>query len=286
MRYLLFLLLLIAFPALAADITQVKNIPYGPEKLQQLDVYMPKSCGQGGCPVVIWVHGGGWRMGDKNMGGAERLAQTWGSAGAILVAINYRLSPAVTHPAHVQDVAASINWVKQHIVQYGGNSSRIFLLGHSAGAHLVALVATDPQYLRVYNLHPATALAGVFPIDSASYNLTESINERHVGRMVSQAFGTNKEQLERASPLWLVKENRREKYPPFIIAAAGVRDNAVRQMRDLAFNLQRAGANANTLVVDYSRKGQLAAHMQIAKDLADPTSTMTKNLMAAVGLRP
>lgn len=287
MRIFLFIALIImGFPAQAAGITSVTDIAYGPAPLQKIDVFTPERCVQGGCPVLMWVHGGGWRMGDKAYRGTENLVNSWGVRGAIVVAVNYRLSPDVVHPAHVQDVAAAIAWVKQHIQSYGGNKDRIYLLGHSAGAHLVALVATDPQYLQAYGLHPADALAGVFPIDSASYDLVDSSDEPWVGRMVKQAFGSNRDALELASPLWLVSHNRHERYPPFIFAATKQRSNAVFQMNEMIEQLQRDGATAQGMVVDYPTLRQLKAHGEIARDLSDPTSTMTKRLMVEVGLQP
>ena len=70
----------------------------------------------------------------------------------VTVVVNYRLSPAVSHPAHIQDAAASFAWVKRHIAEYGGNGDRIFIIGYSAGAYLAALLSTDSRYLAAHNL--------------------------------------------------------------------------------------------------------------------------------------
>jgi arylformamidase len=85
----------------------------------------------------------------------------------VVVGLDYRLTPAVVHPAHIEDVAAGIAWVHNNIAQYGGDPKRVFLLGHSAGVHLVALVATAPKYLEAHELSPKSALAGVLAIDTA-----------------------------------------------------------------------------------------------------------------------
>lgn len=285
-RYLLVFLLMLPLPANAADYTRVNDIAYGSEQLQKLDIYTPKNCERSGCPVVVWVHGGGWRNGDKEYVGSPRLAATWCPAGAVLVALNYRLSPDVVHPAHVQDIAMAINWINRNIRSYGGNPDKLSLLGHSAGAHLVALVATDPQYLQAYGLTPAKAIRNVFPIDSASYDLVANSREAFVGRMIAQAFGTNKQALEAASPITLVQRNRNQQYPRFAIAAVKNRANAVFQMNKLAEELQRAGGFATTIVVDTSSSRQLQAHSEIAKDLSDPSHAMTRQLMAEAGLQP
>lgn len=272
--------------AQAADFTKVTDLAYGTDKLQRVDVYTPPSCQRGGCPVIMWVHGGGWSHGSKNMRSTAQLAATWCAAGAVLVAVDYRLSPDVMHPAHVEDIAASINWVRQNIQAYGGNPARIYLLGHSAGAHLVALVGTDPQYLGKYGLTPAEALAGVFPIDSASYDLNASSRDLFVGRLVRGAFGEDRKILSAASPLDWVSQNRHQSYPPFILAAVKQRPDAVFQMNEMVEALQRAGGSAQAMVVDYPGQRQLQAHGSIARDLTNSSHAMTKRLMAEMGLHP
>lgn len=286
LRLLSLILFFTTMPAVAAEITSTIDVAYGNHALQKLDIYAPKNCVRGGCPVVMWVHGGGWRNGDKNSGGPRRLAGAWCQAGAVLVAVNYRLTPEVMHPAHVQDVAAAINWVNKNIHSYGGNPNKVSLLGHSAGAHLVALVATDIQYLQPYDLHPATALHAVFPIDSASYDLNRNSKEPLVGRMIKDAFGTNAAALAAASPITVVQHNRNGKYPRFVVAAVAPRNNAILQMNMLVAELQRAGGSATSIVVETSSSRQMRAHGEIAKDLADSSKPMTRQLMAEAGLQP
>src|SRR5262249_59746854 len=75
--------------------------------------------------------------------------------GVVFVSVNYRLTPAVTHPAHVSDVAAAVRWVRDHAAEFGGDADQIVLMGHSAGCHLVTLVALDPRYLARVGLRPA-----------------------------------------------------------------------------------------------------------------------------------
>jgi len=127
------------------------NLPYATipgvnPNLLSLDVYAPAT-GQNH-PVIVMVHGGGWQRGDKaNANIATNKYRHFTQAGYVFVSINYRLSPAVKHPAHVQDVAKALAWVAKNINRYSGNPARIYLMGHSAGAHLAALVATDQRYL-------------------------------------------------------------------------------------------------------------------------------------------
>lgn len=282
MRMFFLIFMLFALPAQAAV---VSDIAYGSDKLQKLDVYTPEQCLQARCPVVIWVHGGGWRNGDKTAMGSEdapKIAALWGSRGAVLVSINYRLTPAVMHPAHVQDVAAAINWTNKNIDRYGGNSSRIYLLGHSAGAHLIALVATDPQYLAAYGLSPAGNLSGVFPIDAPAYNLAEDLGTPLVSRRIKDAFDIAPQALRSASPAYNAKPGGA--YPPFIIATTRQHPRGESSMNDMANRLRRAGGQVDTYVADYPGQLALKAHRSIAEDLYNPDSPMTIRLMAAVGL--
>lgn len=112
----------------------------------KLDIFSPR--GLTDCPVVLFVHGGAWMVGDKDFYGYYRgVCEYLAQHGAVAVSINYRLSPRFKHPAQIDDVARAFAWVRRHIDSYGGNPDQIILFGHSAGGHLVSLLETDPGYL-------------------------------------------------------------------------------------------------------------------------------------------
>jgi acetyl esterase/lipase len=114
---------------------------------QVLDVLRPK--GLDNRPVVLFVHGGAWLIGDKNLFGLYRnFGRFLAKHGIVAVMINYRLSPAVKHPEHIKDVARAFAWTRRHIKDYGGDPDRIFFCGHSAGGHLASLLATNDSYLK------------------------------------------------------------------------------------------------------------------------------------------
>jgi acetyl esterase/lipase len=136
----------------ASPVRELRNIPYWASQSadpvrHRLDLYLPR--GQKDFPVVVFVHGGAWVMGDKGFfGWGSRLGQYYAAHGIGVVMPSYRLSPGIKHPEHVKDVARAFAWTVKNIHRYGGNPDRLFLCGHSAGGHLVALLATDETYLK------------------------------------------------------------------------------------------------------------------------------------------
>jgi acetyl esterase/lipase len=155
-------------PARPAVLQETFDIRYstGPGA-QALDVFAPK--GAVNRPVVLFVHGGAWVFGDKNFFGLYRgVGRFFARHGAVAVCVNYRLSPRVRHPEHVKDVARAFAWVRAHVKDYGGDPDCILLCGHSAGGHIVSLLATDESYLNDPRLKLTTkdraAIKGVMSV--------------------------------------------------------------------------------------------------------------------------
>src|SRR5207237_6481418 len=142
----------------------------------RLDLYLPK--GKKDFPVVFLVHGGAWMLGDNRCCGLySSVGEFLASQGIGVVLPNYRLSPAVKHPEHVKDVARAFAWARAHIADHGGRPDRLFVAGHSAGGHLVALLATDETYLRAEGLQAAdvrgvVAFSGVYRIPPGKMSAT------------------------------------------------------------------------------------------------------------------
>lgn len=154
--------LLLVIPLLAAEPKVHRDLAYaGPKNERQaLDVYAPPE-GKGH-PVVFWVHGGGWQAGDK--GEVQMKPQAFVDKGFVFVSTNYRLLPEATIEQMAGDVAKAIRWTQEHGKEYGGDPDTIFVMGHSAGAQLAALVCTDHRYLKAEGLSPST-LKGCIPVD-------------------------------------------------------------------------------------------------------------------------
>src|SRR5687768_13460300 len=149
-----------------------RDIPYADpaHERQVLDVHAPK--GAKGLPVVFWIHGGGWQTGDKK--DVQVKPQAFNDKGFVFVATNYRLLPAVDMATIVRDVARSIRWVHDHVAEHGGDPKRLFVMGHSAGAQLAALVCTDERYLKAEGV-PLDAIKGCVPVDGDTYDVPAMI---------------------------------------------------------------------------------------------------------------
>ncbi len=196
----------------------------------KLDLYLPR--GQKDFPVLLFVHGGAWVHGDKNfLGIYSNFATFWAKRGIGTVVINYRLSPGVKHPEHIKDVARAFAWTHKNIQKYGGRPDEIFVCGHSAGGHLISLLATDETYLKAegLNLHDikgAIPISGVYRVhDLNVYAGVVMTQGDHVAASAGAkmrkppfafVFGADPKALKDASPLTHVKAS----LPPFLIIYA------------------------------------------------------------------
>ena len=124
---------------------KTSGIAYGSDPRQVLDVYVPVAAGTEPRPVVVFFYGGSWQNGDR--GNSLFVAQALTSRGYVAVLPDYRTYPETAFPGFVNDAAASARWTRDHAHEFGGDPLRLFVMGHSAGAHLAALIATDPRYL-------------------------------------------------------------------------------------------------------------------------------------------
>lgn len=174
--------------------------PNADPNLQSLDIYSPDDS-KNSHPVVLWVHGGGWMVGDKQKDVADK-ATFFTQLGYVFVSVNYRLSPDIQHPAHTQDVAQSIAWLHQNIASYSGNPKQFMLMGHSAGGHIVALLATNARFLLELGLDPQI-IRGVLVVDGVGFDVESRMRrlQKSFSRMYTQTFGSNADDWADASPV-------------------------------------------------------------------------------------
>lgn len=234
---------------------------YGPAPLQRLDYWAGKD---DKAPLVVFVHGGGWKRGDKRMMHRSDKLSHWQAQGYAVASINYRLVPDATVEQQVADVAAALAFLKTRAAQLGFDGNRIALAGHSAGAHLVALVGTDPQWLRDVGLDLGD-VAGVISLDGAAYDVPAQMGEnaRLMGDTYKQAFGTDPVRQRALSPTF---QAAAPNAPAFLILHVQRRDGAA-QSAALGEALRRSGTEAR--VQGFPGRG-LKGHAEINRKLGQP----------------
>ncbi|MBL9115672.1 MAG: alpha/beta hydrolase [Verrucomicrobiaceae bacterium] len=175
----LFLAAALTFSVSAQEI--VKDIPYVEKghARQVLDIYSKPNNEK--LPVVFWIHGGGWQVGDKSQ--IDLKPKWFVDKGFVFVSTNYRLLPEVDMGTLIRDVAKSLGWVTKKIANYGGDPKRILVGGHSAGAQLAAILCTDERYLKAEGAD-LSCLIGCLPVDGDTYDIPAIIETAEVRRKV------------------------------------------------------------------------------------------------------
>lgn len=196
-------------------ISESRNIDYlegqSTDTIQKLNLVTPKGITE--YPLLIWIGGGAWSYVDRNV--EMDLAKKFAEEGIAVASIGHRLSAAtwrdpsmdkgVKHPAHVKDIAASINWLYENAVRFGYNKERIFIGGFSSGAHLAALIGLDHSYLEEVGLNKSV-IKGMIPISGAYdisnyYEVFKNGNSPELAEShVMAVFGDTQEDLRDASP--------------------------------------------------------------------------------------
>lgn len=178
---------------------------------QSLDLFLPAPSGQTRPPLIAFVHGGFWRESDDGYGIGKVLADAFVPRGAAVALIRYPLAPAQKFPVQAEDIARAVTFLHRAADQYGYDAKRLFLMGHSAGAHLASLIALDGRYLREARA-PARAVAGVVAV-SGIYDLGPGGPlAARAGELIEPVFGKDPKGLSRASPVTLARGG-----PPFLI---------------------------------------------------------------------
>lgn len=236
----------------ATGAQRLGDVPYGPDPRHRMDVYLPAGAVPGavpqppgrGAPVVFMVHGGAWSLGDKAHGRVvhEKVGR-WVPRGLVLISVNYRLVPAVNVLQQAHDVATALATAQRHAPQWGADASRFILMGHSAGAHLVALL----------NAHPALAASagarpwlGAVALDSAALDVPRVMAARHPP-LYDRVFGDDPAFWRSASPYHALLGNPAPP-PPFLLVCSTRRaDGACPQAQALADRVNAQGGRAEVL---------------------------------------
>ena len=243
--------LLIGFPTVSFGFSYVAgkipvhehlNLSYGEHPDHLLDVVTSPKCEQSA--VVIFVHGGSWRWGKKDY--HRTIGRQLARRGILFVTVNYRLFPKVRFPVFPQDIVKSVKWVIENVVKFGGDPGKIFLMGHSAGAHSVSLVGLDSQYLKKHGGN-LKWIRGVIPI--ACPFLFEPSKEFLYRELFPEGI-----ELDRLMPMNLAKA---ENSPPFLIMH-GLFDPLIPKEQAFEFARKIIGAGGSAKVRLYSSHGHFS----------------------------
>ncbi len=242
-------------------------VSYGADPLQKLDLW--RSAGPAPAPLVVFVHGGGWKRGDKdNATGTTKVTHLLGR-GYAFASIDYRLVPEATVEQEAADVALALSWLRAHAAANGIDANRIVLMGHSAGAHLVALVGTDPGYLQAVGLD-YRAVRGVVAIDGAAYDVPKQMSDAgsFMRETYAQAFGSDPARQRKLSP---TMQAAAPNAPSFLLLHVS-RPDGIAQAKELADALTAAGTPVERR--QFEGTG-LRGHMIINRSLGDPAYPAT-----------
>jgi arylformamidase len=237
------------------------NVPYGDTPRQSLDIFPSDRAGG---PVLVFIHGGYWRSGSKEDNCA--FVPTFADRGVTVVVIEYDLCPIVTVTEIVRQTRAAIAWTYQNIIRYGGNPSRLYVAGHSAGGHLTAMAlshAWENEGLPRDLIKGAVPTSGVYDLDMVMH---VSPNEQI--RMTPEIAKANNPFLHPPRPIC-----------PVIVAVGGAEPRGWQQMSEDYFNLCASqGLSCEYLVVAG------ANHYTLSDHLADPDSPLTRAMLKQMGL--
>jgi acetyl esterase/lipase len=270
-------ILLLASPLLAAEPKVYRDLPYAEptNERQILDVYAPSEGKDH--PLVFWIHGGGWRRGEKTS--VQQKPQFFTEKGFVFVSTNYRFSPQVSIKEMMADIAKAIRWTHQHAHQYGGDPNSIFVMGHSAGAHLAALVCTDESYLKAEGV-PLSVIKGCVPVDVAAYDVPLRLQQGDARAQASfkELFGETEASQREFSPISHVARGKH--IPPFLILHVADRPETKAQSNLFADKLKENGMPATVVAAEGKTHGTINSELGLPDD--KPTKALLEFLDLAL----
>ena len=255
----------------AAGVQVIRDVAYGRDNDQRFDVYLPRSTVQN-APVLFMVHGGGWYRGDKAMRSvvANKVAH-WVPRRYVFISTNYRMLPQAGPAEQAEDIARAVAVAQRNAASWGGDASKFILMGHSAGAHLVALMTAAPERARRQGV---TSWLGSILLDSASLDVVQTMEGRHLP-LHDRAFGSDPDYWRRASPYHRLAADA----VPMLAVCSNQRKSACRQASHFAEKAASMGIRVQVLQ-------QALSHREINEQLGSNTAyTATVDAFIASLLR-
>ncbi len=246
-----------AYAVLPQGVRVLKDVAYGNESEQRMDVYLPAYAKN--APMILMVHGGAWRFGDKAANSVvQHKVARWVSRGFIFISANYRLLPKAKPLAQADDVAQALAAVQANAAIWGGDPVRLILMGHSAGAHLVALISAAPEKAKYFG---ARRWLGTVSLDSAAMHVVQIMQAKHY-RFYDQAFGKDVLYWKSASPFHVLTANA---MPMLLVCSSTRTDKPCEQAKSFA-------AKAGALGTRVEISEQAMSHKEINQTLGLPGS--------------
>ena len=256
-----------------AGVRRIADIAYGPDARQRFDIYLPEAPLPPHAPLIVMVHGGAWMVGNKALPQVvENKAARWVPRGAVLVSVGYRLVPQVGPLDQADDVAHALAEVQRLAPSWGADPTRIVLMGHSAGAHLVALLGASPTLAQRAGARP---WLGTVALDSAALDLSALMRQPHA-RFYDRVFGTDPARWPAVSPTGLLAAG----VPPMLLLCS------TQRVDGSCLQAQRFAAQANARGVRASVSEQDLSHLEINAriGLPGPQTDAVQAFFDAVGL--
>lgn len=207
-----------------------RDIAYGPDRRQRFDAYVP---GTPRGPLLLLVHGGAWSGGDKRSAAVLAKVRYWTARGYVVVSTNYRLLPHAHPLEQARDVARALAQVQRRASGWGADSSLCVLMGHSSGAHLVALLSAEPALAREQGADP---WRGTVCLDNPAFDVPQRMDARHA-KLYDRAFGTNHGYWRTVSPLHVLARDAR----PVLAVCSTRNEAACAQAQAFAARAARSG---------------------------------------------
>jgi arylformamidase len=232
-----------AAPAVPDGVRRIADLPYGQDARQRMDVYLPPAAAATAAraPVIVMVHGGAWMVGNKAMANVvgNKVAYWVRQKGYVFVSVNYRLSPQADPLVQAHDVATALATTQSLAASWGGDPAKVILMGHSAGAHLAALLGASPALAREAGARP---WLGTVALDSAALDLERIMNARHM-RFYDRVFGADPAYWRSVSPSSVLAPDAT---PMLLVCSTQRADGPCPQARDFAAKVNATTASRST----------------------------------------
>jgi acetyl esterase/lipase len=254
-----------------AGVSVERDVAYGSDPLQRIDVYLPSRAEA--APVVFMVHGGAWMIGDKSYSNVvANKINRWVTQGFVLVSVNYRMSPQADPVEQANDVARALAFAQTKAKGWGADPARFVLMGHSAGAHLVSLLAADPAIAAKQGARP---WLGTVALDSAAFDVQRIMEARHY-RFYDRVFKDDPAYWRSASPTYRLASAG----APMMLVCSTRREVACEQARGFAEKATSLGRKISVYPID-------ATHREINQNLGLPGeyTEAVETFFASLGIK-